>query len=127
MITTDWISITLAPKDTRILLGFSRPVFNGISAIFGQWNDDRYTKKPKPYWSHDLENISGSVRTRANQPTHWMPNPPAPNTACSEDMGARVPRVCRSEMERKERVEKTESVCGYCQHHHSPTQDHYLG
>lgn len=46
--TMEWQSIETAPKNKRVLLGFSRPVFNGVSTIVGQWNEDSYAKKPPP-------------------------------------------------------------------------------
>ena len=75
---SDWQPIETAPKDRRILLGFSRPVFTGVSAIFGKWETDEYAKKPNPYWAHDLGQLTGVIGMRNNQPTHWMPLPEPP-------------------------------------------------
>ena len=77
-INMDWLPIETAPKDKRILLGFSRPVFTGVRVIFWQWEPDEYALKPRPYWSHDLVHLAGRIMTRENQPTHWMPAPGGP-------------------------------------------------
>ena len=71
-----WLPIDTAPKDgTEILmacpgLGVCGP---------GKWNKNKYSKKPRPYWTHWGERIWGSLRIRGDQPTHWQPMPEAPN------------------------------------------------
>lgn len=72
---TGWQPIETAPKDRCILLWNSR-----LGAIRGDWRTDKYSKKPRPYWSHDLERVFGVLHARAHQPTHWMPLPAAPET-----------------------------------------------
>lgn len=42
----------------------------GGRAVIAHWDEDRYAKKPRPFWSADGEQITWS---RARQPTHWMP------------------------------------------------------
>src|SRR6185312_687271 len=65
-----WRPIETAPQDgSRILL-----LRNG-RIVCGNWNDDRYARKPRPYWSHDQERAFGTVDTRQCQPTHWQPLP----------------------------------------------------
>jgi len=51
-----------APKDITLRL------WVGGVERHGQWNDDRYSNKPRPFWSYH-----GQTKTysRANPPTHW--------------------------------------------------------
>jgi len=74
-----WLPIETAPKDKRILLGYELIIFNGINSVCGCWDDDRYAKKPKPFWTHDMYRLKGARETRAQQPIAWMPLPEAPN------------------------------------------------
>jgi hypothetical protein len=67
---SDWKPIETAPKDREIMI-----VRNGKIRI-GKWDDDRYNKKPRPYWrDHQGRNIS---TMRYLPPTHWMPLPEPP-------------------------------------------------
>jgi len=70
----EWQPIATAPKDADVLLYCPR---RGV--VRGKWDDCRYARNPKPYWSHDRERIFGTRETRDDQPTHWMPLPEAPN------------------------------------------------
>lgn len=54
-----------APRDERLLLDR-----NG-NIVCGRFNDDRYSTKPKPYWSHDQERVSGTVEARKCPPQRW--------------------------------------------------------
>ena len=68
-----WQPIETAPKDkTRMLLACKSTV------TIGSWNDDRYARKPRPYWTNDRERIFGILDTRSDQPTHWMLLPALP-------------------------------------------------
>ncbi len=69
----EWETMETAPKDgTQILcFGFGRQ-------SVGKWNDDRHARKPRPYWSTELDRALGDSWARANQPTHWMHLPVAP-------------------------------------------------
>lgn len=70
-----WQPIETAPKDgTDILL-----YFGAWGWIRGNWDSQLHHGKPKPYWTNDRLRYLGVTETRANQPTHWMPIPPAPN------------------------------------------------
>jgi len=71
----EWRTIESAPRDCRVLLWCEKPVFNGIHVVTGHWNADKFARKPRPYWTNDLEQIRGVLYTRATQPTHWMPLP----------------------------------------------------
>jgi hypothetical protein len=42
-------------------------------AVCGEWNEDKYAKKPRPYWRHDQERIFGIINARECPPTQWMP------------------------------------------------------
>ena len=67
-----WLPIETAPKDkTMILLASSR-------VEIGNWDDDKYARKPKPYWNR--YSAFGKTSERENNPTHWMPLPSLPNT-----------------------------------------------
>lgn len=70
---SDWQPIKTAPKTKNILLSCPR-----LGVIRGRWNPNQYAKKPRPYWTNDCEQLSGVSRTRADQPTHWMPLPLPP-------------------------------------------------
>lgn len=73
--SSDWLGIESAPKDREVLLFIPRGVHSRIEV--GKWDDDRFAKKPRPYfqWSH----LWGVVEQRKCPPTHWMPLPPMPN------------------------------------------------
>lgn len=79
-----WQPIETAPKDNRILLGWVVGIFTGINCVIGRWNNDSYAKKPRPYWTHDLERLTTVYGTRSNQPTHWMPLPEPPEAIREE-------------------------------------------
>jgi hypothetical protein len=71
-----WMPISTAPKDgTRVLLLLPD---NSISVGF--WHDDKYAKKPRPFWRYDAWDHMVSI-CRAFQPTRWLPLPkPPPQT-----------------------------------------------
>lgn len=62
-----------APKDIDVLLACP---LRGV--IRGRWNEDRYAKTPRPYWTNDREHLFGVRETRTDQPMHWQPLPPPP-------------------------------------------------
>lgn len=69
------IGIENAPKDgTKILA-----CMGGYWTV-ASWDDDRYGKKPRPYWSSELGRVMGVTWERENQPTHWMPLPAPPTS-----------------------------------------------
>lgn len=73
---SEWQPIETAPKHAkRLLLYF--PIYKGF-AVFGRWDDDKYAKTPRPYWTHDMVRGYGVHETRKHQPTHWMPEPEPP-------------------------------------------------
>lgn len=74
--------IETAPKGdniryaTRILAWW--PLFGG-GWYRTVWDAETYRREPRPYWScNELENSAGLRAVRANQPTLWLPLPPAP-------------------------------------------------
>lgn len=79
MKNSQWHPIETAPKDRRILLGFSEELFIGISSVFGKWESDQYATYPKPYWRHDLTRLCGIKVCRNHPPTHWMELPEKPD------------------------------------------------
>jgi len=71
---SNWQDMATAPKDgTYILLSCPKP----LGVITGCYDNDKYAKKPRPYWM-DRGTFWGVLRTRQNQPTHWMPLPAPP-------------------------------------------------
>lgn len=73
-----WLPIESAPRDgSDVLLWL--PASGG--ALRGCWDDDRYAKKPRPFWTNDCDRLWGRTHTREHQPTHWMPLPPPPVSA----------------------------------------------
>lgn len=66
----NWQPIETAPKDRRILLYFPG-LFSDATVYCGKWDDDRYNKRPRPYWTADCEHFAGKTRLRDHQPTHW--------------------------------------------------------
>lgn len=69
-----WQPIETAPKDgTRVLLRWESG--NHIRVACGDFDMDRYNRKPRPYWSHDLERAFGKIDARINPPKYWMPIP----------------------------------------------------
>jgi hypothetical protein len=66
-----WRPMGEAPRDgTRVLLRLP----NDYIAC-GAWNDDRYAKKPRPYWDADNTHYMGKTYARERPPTGWMPLP----------------------------------------------------
>lgn len=77
---SDWQPIETAPKDQRILL------FRSGHVVCGRWNDDRYARTPRPYWTHDNERTFGVVDARKSPPQFWMPLPPPPRPFNAPDI-----------------------------------------
>ena len=48
-------------------------------ATFGQYYEDEYSSKPRPYWITD-RGRGHVMEDRRDQPTHWQPEPPPPTT-----------------------------------------------
>jgi Ser/Thr protein kinase RdoA (MazF antagonist) len=58
-----------APRDRKLLLWIPNHKYWTI----GNWDDDRFSTNPKPFWRHDGETITFS---RNNQPSHYTAVPP---------------------------------------------------
>jgi hypothetical protein len=70
----EWRTIETAPKDVEVLL-----YCPAQGCVRGRWDDDKYNRKPRPYWKNDRTALFGINATRADQPTHWIPLPDPPN------------------------------------------------
>jgi len=68
-----WRPIETAPRDgTNVLLWMT--AYGGRSRI-GHFDDDRYSKKPRPFWRSLLDDIT---TCRRGQPPCWQPLPEPP-------------------------------------------------
>lgn len=74
-----WRLIDTAPKDGSRILVFSPAPSPGYRQHVAWWNDDRYNRKPRPFW--EFETTMGIAWTRTAQPTHWRPLPEEPALA----------------------------------------------
>lgn len=74
----EWRPIGEASKTERVLLYFPPgELFSSDFICCGAWDDDRFAKKPRPYWAVDAKWI-GAIALRAAKPTHYQPLPPPP-------------------------------------------------
>lgn len=72
-----WQPIHTAPtKRTPILLYRPTALPWGVVDI-GYWDDDKYAKKPRPYW-FSMIGIMYKTQARDWEPTHWQPLPDHP-------------------------------------------------
>ncbi len=70
----EWLPIESATKNgSYILLSYG-----GERPVVGRWNDDRYARKPKPYWATDTSRLTGTRFLRKNDQIAWMPLPNPP-------------------------------------------------
>ena len=84
-----WQPIDTAPHDQeKVLLWINDP--RAPVVTLGQWDDDRYAKKPRPYWRTDDERICGTLYRRANQPTYWQPLPAPPGATLTDERAAEM-------------------------------------
>lgn len=67
-----WQPIETAPKDRRIALGYTSDIFTDVRTVFGHWDEDKYARVPRPYWTHDMVRIRGTKSVRLQQPAYWM-------------------------------------------------------
>lgn len=70
-----WQPIETAPKDQTVLV--YPPLWSGRTCSIARYNDDKYCKKPAPYWHRD-DDLGQKTRSRGVPPTHWMPIPASP-------------------------------------------------
>ena len=68
-----WQTIDTAPKDkTRVLLYYPSEGYVPSIIRCGQWDEDKYAKRPRPYWHYD--GAQGQVSmARQRLPALWMP------------------------------------------------------
>jgi hypothetical protein len=71
-----WRDISTAPRDGTEILVWS--AMNAGKCFLAVWDDNRFARKPRPYWSFCKERLYGTWTVRKNQPTHWMPLPEPP-------------------------------------------------
>ena len=74
----NWQPMETAPKDRRVQLYYDSPPIPGVDVIGGEWQIDHYSRRPKPYWKHDMYRLVGVTRTREIQPSMWQPLPDPP-------------------------------------------------
>jgi hypothetical protein len=71
-----WQPIATAPKDQRVLLYVPFPTQPIV--VCGRWEPDKYSARPRPYWTNDQERLYGRRDTRQYQPSHWRQLPGKP-------------------------------------------------
>lgn len=64
----NWMPIDSAPKDGSYVIVWPPTRRGAISCA--RFDNDSYSKNPRPYWNRLDARISAS---RDNPPTHWMP------------------------------------------------------
>ena len=64
-----WRSIETAPRDGTLVIVWP-PTREGATSC-ARFHDDRFAKKPRPYWNRSDTVFTGS--SRGNPPTHWRP------------------------------------------------------
>lgn len=72
-----WQPIDTAPKDGSMVMLYRPDAIEWAKVCIGKYDDNRYHKKPNPYWALCLH-IGGRNQARQWSPTHWMPLPDAP-------------------------------------------------
>jgi hypothetical protein len=68
-----WQPIETAPRDGTAVL-VAPGIWNDKSCSIAKFNDDRYSRKPRPYWERD-DDLGKVTYSRDSPPTHWMPLP----------------------------------------------------
>lgn len=72
-----WLPIESAPRDKRVGLWLPHGGDgNRGYPTHGSWNDDRFNRRSRPFW--DFDSAVNASHARANQPTHWREEAPAP-------------------------------------------------
>lgn len=73
----EWQPIETAPKDGSPVLVYP-PLWVNKTCSIAKYNDDKFAKKPKPYWNRD-DCFGRITENRMKPPTHWMPLPLPPS------------------------------------------------
>lgn len=69
-----WQPMDNAPLQGRVLL--YRPTSPHLEAqvVMGWYNSNATaTRRPRPYWSHDLQAVTGTKEARRHAPSAWCP------------------------------------------------------
>ncbi len=74
-----WQPIETAPKDGTYVLVVP-PTHSSVSCSVARFDNDRYSRKPRPFWNRSDGWGRVSV-SRDTPPTHWMPLPKPPEGA----------------------------------------------
>lgn len=77
MAADTWQPMETAPKGQRVELWIPPNSYRAGFSTHGEWSDDRYNKKPRPFWKYDAAvNLS---HARSAQPTRWRPESEPPH------------------------------------------------
>lgn len=74
--SAEWKPIDTAPKDQSVLM-FRPGAAYWAKVAIGAWEEDTFSKRPKPYWE-GLHKLGRNSQYREWEPTHWMPLPDDP-------------------------------------------------
>lgn len=72
-----WKPIETAPTDGTMILLYRPKAAEWAKVTVGKYNDDKYAKKPKPFWEIWFK-LGGVTDSRLWVPTYWMPIPEQP-------------------------------------------------
>lgn len=73
----EWRTIDSAPKTGESILVYPA-TWGGKNAAIARWDDNKYAKKPRPFWKRD-DDFGRVSYSRQTPPTHWMPLPDPPS------------------------------------------------
>jgi len=79
----EWQPIETAPKDGTSIILYEP---NRKKVQIGKWDNDRWAKKPRPYWAM-VSGYSDKTYERMFPPTHWQPLPPSPTESTPDAAG----------------------------------------
>ena len=68
----NWIPIEQASKTDHLRRGLLLWIPGHGAVCGGRWEDNRHAKKPRGYWTSDLERLLGVSWQREHQPTHFV-------------------------------------------------------
>jgi hypothetical protein len=76
MTSLKWMPIESAPRDGSMILVYP-PTWYDRHCSMAKWDDDRYAKRPRPYWKR-ADDLLRTTISRDAKTTHWMPLPEPP-------------------------------------------------
>ena len=82
MSNKEWRDIETAPKDGTNVLVYP-PLWNSRTCSIAHYDDDKYSKKPRPVWRRD-DDFGRVTYSRSTPPSAWMPLPPPPSVEDGE-------------------------------------------